>query len=124
IFTTALPPAVAAATRASLRIVRAEPERREILRGHVAHFRREAATLGLDLMPSATPIQPVVLGSNERALAWSAALQERGLLVGAIRPPTVPVGTARLRITFTATHTRPDIDRLLEALAQCRRELA
>jgi 8-amino-7-oxononanoate synthase len=124
IFTTALPPAVAAATRASLRIVRDEGDRRARLREHIAHFRREVALLGLDLMPSATPVQPVLLGDNERALAWSAALQERGLLVGAIRPPTVPVGTARLRITFTATHTRNDIDRLLEALAHCRRNLA
>lgn len=124
IFTTALPPAVAAATRASLRIVRGEPERRAQLREHIAHFRREAATLGLELMASATPIQPIILGSNEKALAWSAMLQERGLLVGAIRPPTVPVGTARLRITFTATHTRNDIDRLLEALAGCRRNPA
>lgn len=124
IFTTALPPALAAATRASLRIVSGEPERRAHLRALIAHFRREAALLELDLMASTVPIQPVVLGGNARALAWSAALQERGLLVGAIRPPTVPAGTARLRITFTATHTRDDVDRLLEALAHCQRELA
>lgn len=124
IFTTALPPAVAAATRESLRIIREDDALRERLRGHIAHFRHEAGRLGLDLMASETPIQPIVLGGNERALAWSAALQARGLLVGAIRPPTVPVGTARLRVTLTAGHSRNDIDLLLEALAHCRRELA
>lgn len=124
IFTTALPPAVAAATRESLRLIRTEGARRDILRQHIAHFRHEAAGLGLDLMASETPIQPILLGSNERALAWSAALQQRGLLVGAIRPPTVPAGTARLRVTFTAGHVRADVDRLLEALAACQRELA
>jgi 8-amino-7-oxononanoate synthase len=123
IFTTALPPAVAAATLASLRIVREDSGLRERLQAHIAYFRHEAGGLGLDLMASTTPIQPIVLGSNERALAWSTALQERGLLVGAIRPPTVPAGTARLRVTLTAAHERSDIDRLLEALAQCQREL-
>lgn len=124
IFTTALPPAVAAATRASLRIVREEGERRERLRELIEFFRRGAGTLGLELMQSETPIQPIVLGSNERALAWSAALQERGLLVGAIRPPTVPLGTARLRVTLTAAHARGDVERLLEGLADCQRRLA
>ncbi|HEX4870330.1 MAG TPA: 8-amino-7-oxononanoate synthase, partial [Moraxellaceae bacterium] len=123
IFTTALPPAVAAATRESLRIVREGEELRARLNANIAHFRHEAGRLGLALMDSDTPIQPVILGGNERALAWSAALQERGLLVGAIRPPTVPAGTARLRVTLTAGHARPEIDRLLEGLAACRREV-
>lgn len=124
IFTTALPPAVAAATRDSLRIIREDEGLRANLRDHIAYFRAEVSRLGLDLMASDTPIQPIVLGDNERALAWSAALQSRGLLVGAIRPPTVPAGTARLRVTLTAGHRRDDIDRLLEALAHCQRELA
>lgn len=123
IFTTALPPAVAAATRESLRLVRDGEDLRACLRGHIAHFRREAAVLGLHLMDSDTPIQPVILGDNERALAWSARLQQDGLLVGAIRPPTVPVGTSRLRVTLTAGHTRVDVDRLLEGLARCQREI-
>jgi 8-amino-7-oxononanoate synthase len=123
IFTTALPPAVAAATRESLRIIRDGDELRAALRDHITYFRREAGSLGLDLMASETPIQPIILGTNERALAWSAALQEAGLLVGAIRPPTVPAGTARLRVTLTAGHAREDIDRLLEALAGCQRML-
>ncbi|MES2917555.1 MAG: 8-amino-7-oxononanoate synthase [Pseudomonadota bacterium] len=123
IFTTALPPAVAAASRESLRLIREGDELRARLHGHIAHFRHEAGNLGLDLLPSDTPIQPLILGGNERALAWSAALQERGLLVGAIRPPTVPAGTARLRVTLTAGHARADVDRLLEALASCRRDI-
>lgn len=123
IFTTALPPAVAAASRESLRVIREGDDLRARLHDHIAHFRREAATLGLALLASDTPIQPLILGDNERALAWSAALQERGLLVGAIRPPTVPAGTARLRITLTAGHARADVDRLLEALAACRRDI-
>jgi 8-amino-7-oxononanoate synthase len=120
IFTTALPPAVAAATLASLTLLRRENWRREKLAGLIAHFRHGAEALGLDLMESATPIQPLLLGSNERALAWSAALEEKGLLVGAIRPPTVPVGSARLRITFTAAHETADVDMLLQALSACR----
>lgn len=120
IFTTALPPAVAAATLASLDLLRREHWRREKLQELIAHFRRGAETLGLELMDSPTPIQPLLLGSNERALAWSAALEASGLLVGAIRPPTVPVGSARLRITFTAAHEAADVDLLLQALAACR----
>jgi 8-amino-7-oxononanoate synthase len=123
VFTTALPPAVAAATRESLRIVQEARNLRTRLHGHIAHFRREAAVLGLELMDSSTPIQPVILGDNERALAWSAALQKRGLLVGAIRPPTVPAGTARLRVTLTAGHSREDVDKLLDGLAHCQREV-
>lgn len=120
IFTTALPPAVAAASRASLTLLREAGPRREKLTKLVAHFRREAAVLGLDVLPSTTPIQPVLLGSNARALAWSAALEAKGFLVGAIRPPTVAVGAARLRITFSAAHDLADVDGLLQALADCR----
>lgn len=123
VFTTALPPAVAAATRESLRLIRDGDGMRARLHDHIAYFRREAALLGLELMDSSTPIQPLILGGNERALAWSAALQAQGVLVGAIRPPTVPAGTARLRITLTAGHARADVDRLLQALAGCRRDI-
>jgi 8-amino-7-oxononanoate synthase len=118
LYTTALPPAVAAATRSALRVLLDEPWRRARLLGHVAHFRREAAGLGLRLLDSATPIQPVVLGSAAAAVAASDALQVRGLWVPAIRPPTVPAGTSRLRITFSAAHETADVDRLLEALAR------
>jgi 8-amino-7-oxononanoate synthase len=117
VYTTALPPAVAAATRASLRVLADEPWRRARVLGHVAHFRREAAGLGMRLMDSSTPIQPVVLGSEAAALAASEVLRAKGLWVPAIRPPTVPAGSARLRITFSAAHETADVDRLLEALA-------
>lgn len=116
IYTTALPPAVAVATLASLRIAREEEWRRERLRELVARFRAGAAQLGLRLLPSATPVQPVIVGESGAALALSAALESRGLLVPAIRPPTVPAGTARLRVTFSAFHEPGDVDRLLGAL--------
>jgi 8-amino-7-oxononanoate synthase len=117
IYTTALPPAVAAATRASLRVLQEESWRRARVLGHVSYFRREAMGLGLRLMDSRTPIQPVILGSEAAALAASEALRALGLWVPAIRPPTVPAGSARLRITFSAAHETSDVDRLLEALA-------
>ena len=120
IYTTALPPAVAAASRASLVLIRAGQGLRESLRERITQFRNGASILGLDLMPSDTPIQPILLGSNERALAWSAALERQGCLVSAIRPPTVPVGQARLRVTLTAAHQVEDVDHLLQALADCR----
>ncbi len=118
IYSTALPPAVAAATLASLRIAQAEEWRRERLRELVARFRSGAAQLGLQLMDSATPIQPVVIGAEAGALAASAALEDRGILVTAIRPPTVPAGSSRLRITLTAAHDDADVDRLLTALGE------
>jgi 8-amino-7-oxononanoate synthase len=116
IYSTALPAAVAVATRASLRIAIDEEWRRERLRELVKKFRAGASQIGLELSDSRTPIQPVLLGDEKSALAMSAALEEQGLLISAIRPPTVPKGTSRLRITFTATHTEADLDRLLSAL--------
>ncbi|MSR08437.1 MAG: 8-amino-7-oxononanoate synthase [Gammaproteobacteria bacterium] len=118
IYTTALPSAVAVATLESLRIARTEEWRRDRLRDLVARFRAGATQLGLRLLPSPTPIQPLVIGESGAALALSAALESSGLLVPAIRPPTVPAGTARLRVTFSALHELADVDRLLEALEQ------
>jgi 8-amino-7-oxononanoate synthase len=118
IYTTALPPALAAATRAALELVQQESGRREKLAVLVQRFRRGAGQLfGAQLLPSETPIQPLLLGEAERALAASKALREQGILVVAIRPPTVPAGSARLRITLTAAHTERQVDRLLQALA-------
>ncbi|MDH3947530.1 MAG: 8-amino-7-oxononanoate synthase [Gammaproteobacteria bacterium] len=116
IYTTALPPAVAEATRASLRLIQTETWRREKLQHLVQRFRQGAGELGLPLMNSFTPIQPLVLGDTERALTVSQRLREQGFLVSAIRPPTVPEGTARLRITFSAEHEEVHVDRLLSAL--------
>jgi len=118
IYTTAPPPAVAVATCAALRLVESQDWRREQLQLLVRRFRSGAARLGLTLCDSSTPIQPVITGTAQAALQWSAALREAGILITAIRPPTVPEGTARLRITFSATHTEAQIDRLLDALQQ------
>lgn len=116
VFTTALPPAVAAATRVSLALAVKEGWRRDRLARLVRHFRAGASTLGLQLMESSTPVQPVLIGDNEVAVKTSEKLREAGFLVTAIRPPTVPVGTARLRITLTATHDENQLDRLLDVL--------
>jgi len=118
IYTTALPPAVAEATRASLKIVNDEPWRRAHLRALIARFRAGAAQSGLPIAASETPIQLVIVGATDAALAASDALRSRGIWVPAIRPPTVPVGSARLRITLSAAHTVEHVDRLLDALTQ------
>ncbi len=117
IYTTALPPAVAEATRAALRIVAREDWRREHLQSLVRRFREGAAQLGLPLMPSESPIQPLVLGETTAALRAAEALRARGIYITAIRPPTVPRGAARLRIAFSAAHRSAHVDRLLDALA-------
>jgi 8-amino-7-oxononanoate synthase len=117
IYTTAMPPALAAATRAALAVQAEEGWRRKRVLAHALRFREGARSLGLALLPSGTPIQPVLCGSETAALAASAALFAAGLWVPAIRPPTVPSGRSRLRITFSAAHEDRDVDRLLEALA-------
>ncbi|WP_295363334.1 8-amino-7-oxononanoate synthase [Arenimonas sp.] len=118
LFSTAPAPAMAAAMRASLKLVRKEAWRRAKLMSLVMRFRRGAAARGLPVQESFTPIQPVVLGDNARALAASKALEAAGYLVAAIRPPTVPEGQARLRITLSTDHAEADVDGLLEALAR------
>nr|VFK19078.1 MAG: 8-amino-7-oxononanoate synthase [Candidatus Kentron sp. LPFa] len=117
-FTTALPPAIAEATRTSLRIAREENWRRAHLRELVTQFRAGAHCLGLSLWMSESPIQPILIGDTHRATAISAALRKRALFIQAIRPPTVPKGSARLRITFSALHEAAQVDRLLEALEE------
>jgi 8-amino-7-oxononanoate synthase len=120
IYTTAMPPALAAATHCAVSLARAESWRREKLNDLIQRFRQGAAQLGLPLMPSRTAIQPLLLGDAQRALDAARALEEKGLLVVAIRPPTVPHGQARLRITLSAMHEASHVDRLLEALASLR----
>jgi 8-amino-7-oxononanoate synthase len=116
IYTTAPPPAAAAATRAALRLVREQDWRREQLQALVRRFREGAAQLGLELADSSTPIQPLIVGEAAAALHLSETLRARGILIGAIRPPTVPPGSARLRITFSAVHSAAQVDQLLDAL--------
>lgn len=118
IYTTALPPAVAAASLASLKIVREDADRRQHLYSLITRFRQGAEQLGLELMPSITAIQPLMIGSNEKAIAISDALLEKGFLISAIRPPTVPANSARLRITLSAAHSEDQVDSLLKALAE------
>ena len=119
IYTTSQPPAVACATLKSLELLRTEGWRREHLNKLVARFREGAAAIGLTLMDSATPIQPILIGDSARALRLSALLRARGLLVTAIRPPTVPAGSARLRVTLSAVHSEAQLELLLHALAEC-----
>ena len=119
IYTTAPPPAQAEAARMALRLVRSGDERRERLRTLIQRFRSGATELGLDLMSSDTPIQPLMVGDSSSAVELSKSLQKHGILVTPIRPPTVPDGSARLRITFSANHTEEHVDRLLEALDIC-----
>lgn len=120
IYTTAMPPALAKATCASIDLIERDDARRSRLRVLIARFRAGAQELGYQLMPSHTPIQPIMVGDNHAALALSRALEEQGILVTAIRPPTVPEGEARLRVTLSAAHSEAQVDRLLKALAQCR----
>ena len=119
IYTTAMPPAIARATCASIDLIEADDARRRHLNELIAQFRRQASAMGYQLMPSDTPIQPIMVGDNWAALALSNSLEEEGLLVTAIRPPTVPEGEARLRVTLSAAHTRADLDRLLAGLSNC-----
>jgi 8-amino-7-oxononanoate synthase len=121
IYTTAPPAALAEATLVSLALARQETWRRERLRALIARFRHSAQQIGLSLMDSVTPIQPVLAGSSQQAVAWSRQLEQQGVLVSAIRPPTVPAGGARLRITFCANHTDRQLERLLDALASLPR---
>lgn len=119
IYTTSQPPALACATLKSLELLRSENWRREHLQALIKRFREGAQSIGLELMDSATPIQPILIGDSARAMRLSQLLRERGLLVTAIRPPTVPAGSARLRVTLSAAHSAAQLERLLEALAEC-----
>jgi len=116
IYTTALPPAVAAASRKSLQLIQQESWRREHLQKLIQLFRHGAEQLGLQLMPSHSPIQPILIGDEKKSLLISQKLIEKGFWVVAIRPPTVPLGTSRLRITLSAEHTAQQIEQLLQTL--------
>jgi len=120
IYTTSMPPAIAAATSTSLEIIRSESWRRLYLSELIYRFRSESQALGCELMPSSTPIQPIMVGDTRKALQMADQLRQKGILITAIRPPTVPANSARLRVTFSANHTHEDLDRLLQALADCR----
>ncbi len=120
IYTTAMPPALAVALRAALSLTLAEGWRRELLGTLIEYFRAGASTLAIPVMDSRTPIQPVLIGSSAEAMRAAEQLRCKGIYAVAIRPPTVPKGSARLRIGLTAAHTHAHLDRLLEALATLR----
>jgi 8-amino-7-oxononanoate synthase len=119
IYTTAPPPAVAVATSASLELVKNDQWRRDKLNQLISRFRHGAEQIGLRLMNSNTAIQPVLMASDTELLETNKKLLESGFMVGAIRPPTVPKGTGRLRITLSASHSEQQVDALLDALDKC-----
>jgi 8-amino-7-oxononanoate synthase len=111
---------VAEATRASLRLVQTESWRRDKLTQLIRRFRSGCEQLGYALIDSPTPIQPILIGDAGEAMRISAALEARGIFISAIRPPTVPLGSSRLRVTLSAAHSEAQVDRLLAALDQVR----
>jgi len=117
IYTTAMPPALAAASLTALGLLREEAWRRDHLADLVGRFRRGVADLGLPVMLADSAIQPLLVGDSGRAIELSQQLRHRGILISAIRPPTVPAGTARLRVTLSAAHSAEQVDRLLATLA-------
>ena len=119
VYSTHMPAAQACAVSKSIALVRAADESRAHLARLITRFRQGTAALGWQLGASDTPIQPLLVGESSAALQLAARLRERGVWVSAIRPPTVPAGTARLRITLSAAHSEQDVDRLLEALGPC-----
>ncbi|HHW4680836.1 MAG TPA: 8-amino-7-oxononanoate synthase, partial [Xylella taiwanensis] len=124
LYTTALPPAQAAAALTAIRVARRDEWRRQRLHELVERFRAGSRRHGLDIMASDTPIQPLQCGNETTAMAMSAALEREGLLVKAIRPPSVPEGQSRLRVTLSTLHTPEQIDTLVQALARTRDALA
>lgn len=118
IYTTAMPGALAVAALAALRLAQTEDWRRERLQQRILQLRQGLRELGLPLPPGETPIQPLWVGSSAKAVALASGLQQRGILVPAIRPPTVPDGSARLRITLSALHAASEVDRLINVLAE------
>lgn len=116
IYTTALPPAIAVASSASLKLLQSEHWRRDKLSKLITKFRSGACQIGLKLMDSDTAIQPILIEDNQKVMAMGEQLRDKGFMVGVIRPPTVPVGQARIRITLSAGHTEEQIDALLNAL--------
>lgn len=123
VFTTAMPPALAAATLCSLQLIQRESWRRAHLQALVARFRQETRRLGLALLPSESPVQALVIGDVAKTMAASRYLRARGFYVSAIRPPTVPAGTARLRFTLSAAHTAEQLQQLLNAMADMAMDL-
>jgi 7-keto-8-aminopelargonate synthetase-like enzyme len=122
IFSTALPPAVCAASMAALDIMEQEPERRQALWKVRNRLAAGLGSIGIDTLKSETPIIPIMIGDAGRSSAVSSQLLEAGIFATAIRPPTVPKGTSRIRTTVTALHTAADIDAVVSAFARLKQE--
>ena len=122
IFSTALPPAVCAASLAALRVLEQEPWRREQLRKNVHRFVVVLMAQGVDVAASETPIIPIIIGDSEKALLAGQSLMDKGMFALAVRPPTVPEGTARIRMTIMATHSPEDLDRAAAAVGMLKQE--
>ncbi len=118
VYTTAMPPAIAEATRSSLQLLKTQSWRQQVLTENIETFKALAKVAGLNLLDSNSAIQPVIIGDSKRATKISDDLLDKGLHVAAIRPPTVPQNTARLRITLRADHTSKDIEKLLSEIIQ------
>jgi glycine C-acetyltransferase/8-amino-7-oxononanoate synthase len=123
IYTTGLPPAVAAAASEALRILETEPERREKLHRNVAFMREGLRSLGDDVRLDPTPIIPVIVGDSQNTMRLAEELFQRGIFARGIRPPTVPEGTGRVRVTVSAGHETSHLERALEAFEAAGRSL-
>lgn len=123
IYTTALPPALVAASLAALKLARDDERLRNQLRHNAAYFRRKVTAIGFSICESETPIVPLQIGNNEKTVLFSRELLKEGIYIPAIRPPTVPAGTARLRVSLMATHTQAQIDLLLARLEKIGKNL-
>jgi 8-amino-7-oxononanoate synthase len=116
IYSTSIPPAIAAAIEASIDVMREEPQRQARVRAHAIKFRKELAKIGLKIPPGDSPIIPLIVGEEARAMEIASRLEDQGLLVQPVRPPTVPPGTSRLRITLSSEHSSDEIEQLIDAL--------
>jgi len=114
IYTTGMPPSAAAASLEAIKIIKEEPERRKQLWKNSTYMRDALKEIGFDTMDSATPIIPILVNNSQRAVDFSKRLFEKGIFVSAIRPPTVPHNSARLRLTVMATHTQQQLDFVLK----------
>lgn len=124
IYTTSLPPACIGASLKAIEIVEKEPERREALWKNINFVREALVEMGFDCAGSAGAIMPIMIGKNKLTMEFSRKLFERGLFIQGVRPPTVPEGKARLRLTITASHTKDDLERLLVVMEETAQELA
>jgi 8-amino-7-oxononanoate synthase len=124
IYSTAIAPAIAVAAKKGLQLIEKESWRQESLFKLIQRFRNGAKQAGLLIQPSSSPIQPLLTGSAKQAIQLSDALLEKGFLVTAIRPPTVPANTSRLRITLSASHNESEVDQLLDALIECNAKIS